>query len=212
MRLKNNRGFTLLELVIGITLSIVIFVILFAAMRLGYKSQTKGSEKSEQAQKVRILGDRVAWLIRGAYPFYLNRVDKEKLFFDGKADRAGFVTSSTDPYGTGPEDSAGLKWVSIFTDNDGLKVREKVFFLEDVFDDSKGKVYLLDPDVRKIAFEYYETAEGEKQGSWVSEWDTEDKEAIPSAVKVRMTLERNGAEVELPEMIVRISAKLKEPE
>jgi hypothetical protein len=207
MCLKNNRGFTLLELLIAITLSILILVVLGAAMRLGYKSQEKGTERSELTQKVRILEDRIAWLIRGAYPRYLNKPDEKKIFFDGKSDRAGFVTSSIDAHGTGPEDLAGLKWVSIFVDSDGLKIREKVFFLEDVFDDSKGKVYLLDPEVRKIAFEYFEIKEDEKQGTWVSEWDPEDKETIPLAVKVKMTLERSGQKIEIPEMIVKIASQ-----
>lgn len=209
MRLKNNRGFTLLELLIAITLSILILVVLGAAMRLGYKSQAKGTERSEVTQKVRILEDRIAWLIRGAYPYYLKKTDEKKIFFDGKSDRLGFVTSSIDAHGKGPEDLAGLKWVSIFTDSDGLKIREKIFFLEDVFDDDKGKVYLLDPEVRKIEFEFFEIKEDEKQGDWISEWDPEDKETIPSAVKVTMTLERNDQKIVIPEMIVRLSAQRK---
>lgn len=209
MRLKNNRGFTLLELLIAITLSILILVVLGAAMRLGYKSQERGTERGELMQKVRILQDRIAWLIRGAYPYYLKKPDEKKIFFDGESDRAGFVTSSIDTHGTGPEDSAGLKWVSIFTDREGLKIREKTFFLEDVFDDSNGKVYLLDPEVKKIEFEFFEIKEDEKQGSWISEWDPSDKETIPAAVKVKMTLERNGQKIEIPEMIVKTAVQRK---
>ena len=209
MNLKNSRGFTLVELLIAITLSIVIFVILLAAMRLGYKSQAAGTERSEQTQEVRILCDRVAWLLRGAYPFYLNKIDQQKLFFEGKADRVGFVTSSVDTYGVGPEDRAGLKWVSIFTDKEGLKIREKVYFLEDVFDDSGGKVYLIAPDMNKIAFEYLDTVEGETQGGWVSEWDPDDKEMLPAAVKVLMSMDRGGKKIDLPELIVRITAQRK---
>ncbi len=207
MDLKNRSGFTLVELLIAITLSIVIFIILLAAMRLGYKSQEAGTARSEQAQKVRIICDRVAWLLRGTYPFYLNKLDQQKLFFEGKSDQAGFVTSSVDAYGSGPEDQGGLKWVSIYTDKDGIKIREKVYFLEDVFDDSGGKVYLLDPDVNTIAFEYLDIPEGEKQGSWVSEWDPDDKETLPAAVKVQMTMDRGGRKIELPELIVRITAQ-----
>jgi len=209
LNLKNRRGFTLVELLIAITLSIVIFIILLAAMRLGYKSQATGAERSEQAQKVRIICDRIAWLLRGTYPFYFKKLDKQKLFFEGKSEQAGFVTSSVDTYGSGPEDQGGLKWVSIFTDKEGLKMREKVYFLEDVFDDSGGKIYLLDPDVNKIAFEYLDIPEGETQGSWVSEWDPEDKETLPAAVKVQMTMERGGKKIELPELIVRITAQRK---
>jgi type II secretory pathway pseudopilin PulG len=209
MRLKNKRGFTLLELLIAITISILILVVLGAAMRLGYKSQAKGTDRGEMMQKMRILEDRIAWLIRGAYPFFLKKPDEKKIFFDGRSDRVGFVTSSIDTHGTGPEDTAGLKWVSIFTDSEGLKIREKIFFLEEVFDDSKGKVYLLDPEVRKIEFEFFEIKEGEKQGSWISEWDPSDKETIPTAVKVKMTLERNGQKIEIPEMIVKTAVQRK---
>ena len=209
MRLRNNRGFTLLELLIAITLSILILVVLGSAMRLGYKSQAKGTERGEMMQKMRILEDRIAWLIRGVYPFYLKKPDEKKIFFDGKSDQVGFVTSSIDTHGTGPEDTAGLKWVSIFVDSEGLKIREKIFFLEDVFDDSNGKVYLLDPEVRKIEFEFFEIKEDEKQGSWISEWDPSDKETIPAAVKVKMTLERNGQKIEIPEMIVKTAVQRK---
>jgi general secretion pathway protein J len=209
MRLTNNRGFTLLELLIAITLSILILVVLGAAMRLGYKSQEKGAERGEMIQKVRILEDRIAWLIRGSYPYYLKKTDEKKIFFEGKSDRAGFVTSSIDTHGTGPEDIAGLKWVSIFVDNEGLKIREKVYFSEDVFEDSKGQVYLLDPEVRKIEFEFFEIKEGEKQGDWISEWDPKDKETIPTAVKFKITLERNNQKIELPEMIVKTAASRK---
>lgn len=209
MRPTNNQGFTLLELLIAITLSILVLVVLGAAMRLGYRSQSKGTERSEVTQKVRILDDRIAWLIRGAYPYYLKKSDEKKIFFEGKSDRAGFVTSSIDTYGTGPEDLAGLKWVSIFVDSEGLKIREKIFFLEDVFEESNGKTYLLDPEVKKIEFEFFEIKEGEKQGDWITEWDPNDKEMIPSAVKVKMTLERNGQKIEIPEMIVKTAASRK---
>lgn len=209
MKLKSKCGFTLLELLIALSLSIVILMILFAALRLGYKSEAKGTERSEQAQKVRIVSDRLTWLLRGTYPFYLNTPDEQKLYFEGKSDRIGFVTSSVDTHGSGPEDRAGLKWISIFTDNEGLKIREKVYFLEDVFEDSGGEVFLLDPVVNKIEFEYLDIPEGEKQGTWVSEWDAEDKESLPAAVKVLMTMEKEGKKIELPELIVRIASQRK---
>lgn len=207
MNLKSSRGFTLMELLISISLAIIILSVLGAAMRLGYKSQAKGTERSELTQKIRILEDRVAWLIRGAYPYYFNKTDEKKIFFEGKSGRIGFVTSSIDTHGTGPEDLAGLKWVSIFADSNGLKIREKIFFLEDAFDDDKGKVYLLDPEIKKIEFEFFAIEEDEKQGEWVSEWDPEEKTTIPLAVRVTMTLERNGQKIVVPEMIVKIAAQ-----
>ena len=192
-----------MKLLIGV----FIVVILLAAMRLAYKSQAKGAERVDITQKTRILGDRISWLIRGAYPFFVKKPDEEKLFFEGGSDKIGFVTTSVDSYGKGPEDSAGLKWVSVFTDREGLKIREKIFFLEDVFDDEGGKVYLLDPEVKKLEFEYYDIPEGEKQGEWVSDWAPDDKKYIPAAVKFRITLEHEGKTIMMPEIIVRINAQ-----
>ncbi|MBI5101495.1 MAG: hypothetical protein HZB33_06645 [Nitrospirae bacterium] len=113
MNLRNNRGLTIVELVLAMSFSIVVIVILFAALRLGYKSQEKGASKAETLQKARIISDRTAWLIRGIYPFSVRKPSVNKIFFEGKSDRVGFVTTSNENYGTGPEDRAGLKWVTI---------------------------------------------------------------------------------------------------
>jgi len=204
---RQNRGFTLIELVIALSLSAVVVIILLAAMRLAYKSQAKGAEKVEMAQKIRLLEDRITWLLRGAYPYYVKKTDEERIFFKGESDQIGFVTSSVDSYGKGPEDLPGLKWVSFFTDREGLQMREKVFFLEDVFEDDGGKVYLLDPEVKTLELEYYDIPENEKQGDWVSEWDPEDKTYLPEAVKFTITLEQGGKTIVLPEIVVRINAQ-----
>ena len=204
---QKNKGFTLIELVIALSLSVVIVVILLAAMRLAYKSQAKGAEKVEMAQKIRLLEDRITWLLRGTYPYYVKKTDEEKLFFKGESDQIGFVTSSVDSYGKGPEDLAGLKWISLFTDREGLKMREKVFFLEDVFEDEGGKDYLLDPEVKILDLEYYDIPEDETEGDWVSYWDPEDKTYLPDAVKFKITLEHEGKNIVLPEIIVKINAQ-----
>jgi len=210
---QKNKGFTLIELVIALTLSVVIIVILMAAMRLTYKSQEKGAERIEVDQKIRVMGDRITWLLRGASPFFINKTaDRDqKLYFEGESEKIGFVTASVDSYGKGPEDAAGPKWVSVFVDSEGLKVREKVFFLEDVFDDDGGRVYLLDPEVKKLEFEYYDIPEDETEGDWVSEWDSDEKEYIPAAVKFKITFEHEGKSIVMPEIIVRINAN-REPE
>lgn len=204
---RQNKGFTLIELVIALTLSVVIVVILLAAMRLAYKSQAKGAEKIDVSQKIRILGDRITWLIRGSYPFYYKSIDEQKMFFKGESDMIGFVTTSVDSQGKGPEDLSGMKWVSLYADREGLKMREKVFFLEDALDDEGGSVFLLDPDVTKVEFEYYDIPEGETQGDWVSDWDPDEKETFPAAVKFMITFEHQGKTFEMPEIIVRINAQ-----
>ncbi|MBI5101494.1 MAG: hypothetical protein HZB33_06640 [Nitrospirae bacterium] len=69
---------------------------------------------------------------------------------------------------------------------------------------SGGKTYTLDPDVRKLALEYYDLSEDLKSGEWVSEWDTDEKKYLPTAVKVRITYEEKGQKTELPDLIINI--------
>jgi type II secretion system protein J len=210
MKQNHNTGFTLLEIIIALTISLTLFLILFAALRLGYKSQESGTEKEEVTQTMRILDDRIAWLIRGAYPFVFTdplKTGQQKLYFEGKDDKIGFVTTSVNNRGTGPEDLGGLKYVSIYADSEGLKIREKVFFLEDAFDDSGGKVSTLDHEVTKLAFKYFDVPPGEKEGDWVSDWDSSDKKYLPAAVKVQITFEHSGKTIALPDMVVRISTQ-----
>jgi len=210
MKKGNDSGLTIVEIILAMSFTAVIIVILFAALRLGHKAQEKGEIRADDSQKVRVVTERLQWLVRGAYPYILAKAGKPMLFFRGKSDSIGLVTSSIDKHGKGPEDSAGLKWVSLFTDSEGLKVTEKVYFLEDVFEDRGGKTYVLDPEVTKIEFGYYDLPEDEDSGEWVSEWDEENKPYLPTAVRMRITYTRNGLRAEMPEMIIAIHAQKKQ--
>lgn len=197
-------GFTLIELIIAITLSSVILAILFSALRLAHRSQEKASERQDISQKMRIIADRLTWLIRGAYPYTVRTGEDSTIFFSGSSQGMGFVTSSTDAYSKGPEDAAGLKWVEISTDSQGLKIKENVYFLEDNLHAIGGKEYIFDPDVKGITFEYLDMDKEENAQYWVDKWLSTEKDRLPLAVRIKVVLEYNGKEIEMPTIIARI--------
>lgn len=209
MTLKNDRGITIVEIILAMSFTVVIMVILFAALRLGYKAQETGDRRAEETQKIRIIADRIQWLLRGAYPYIATQDGKKILYFRGESDRVGFVTTSVDARGKGPEDRAGLKWVSIFSDREGLKTAEKVFFLEDVFEENGKKTYIIEPEIKTLSFKYYDLPENEKTGEWVSTWNEEDKDYLPSAVKVMITYNQNNREIVMPELVVSLHVRKK---
>ena len=184
-------------------------MILLAAMRISHKSQVRGTERAELSQRIRIVADRISWLIRGAYPYIFHRPEGNKIFFQGEGDRVGFVTTSVDEDSRGPEDLAGLKWVSLYVDRKGLRVREKVYFLESALENEGGVETLLDPYVKKIEFSYLDVTGDDLKGSWTQEWSPDSKNYIPAAVKVAITFEIEGKKIEMPEMIVTIQARRK---
>lgn len=199
----DGKGLTLIEVVIAITISALIMGILLSALRLGYRSQEKGAKRQEIAQRMRIIADRVSWLLRGAYPYTVMDAEGEKtLYFSGGPRSVGLVTTSVDVYSDSIKDRAGLKWITLLSDGEGLKVTENIYFVKDSPVDDAAETYLLDPTVRTIEFEYLDTAE--EKDAWVAGWDGQEKDYLPSAVRVAVVLEHDGEELRMPPFTVAI--------
>src|SRR3989304_6049815 len=81
--MKGNRGFTLIELVIAVALSAVLFMMLLTAMWQAQRFREKGEEREDISQKTRILADRLTWLIGGAYPYSIKTEEGDYLYFSG---------------------------------------------------------------------------------------------------------------------------------
>lgn len=205
MRVSKGKGFTLIEIVIAMTLSVLLFMIVFSALRLGEKSQEKGIEREDISQRMRIISDRITWLIKGAYPYIVKKQDETVLYFSGTSSSLGLVTTSVDTYSEKPQDLGGLKWIKILRDEDGLKIKENVFISEDNLDGTGGEEYVFDPYVSSIGFEYLDTVNEGDKGTWSNNWSKE-KDYLPSLVKIKIVLEHEGKKVEMPPIVTRIMA------
>jgi prepilin-type N-terminal cleavage/methylation domain-containing protein len=203
MAKRVESGLTLLEIIIALSIAAIIFSVLLWALRLGYSSVEKGTEREEKSQRMRILADRLTWLLRGTYPHIARTPEGNVLYFAGTSDSVGFVTTSVDPYADTLQDSAGLKWVTIFADSEGLKMQEDIYFAE-VFEDEPREEYLFDPTVTGIEFEYLDPGDEGTEAEWVESWDPEEEEYLPSAVKIYLTFEHKEEEVEMPPIVVAL--------
>lgn len=202
---RPERGLTLIEIVIALTIAAVLFSILLWSMRLGHRSVDKGMEREEISQRMRVLTDRLSWLLRGTYPYMVATPEGRVLYFSGTKESVGFVSTSVDPYADTLQDSARLKWITLYSDSEGLKIQEDVFFA-DVFEEEPRDEYLFDPTVTSLEFEYLDPMAGEPGGEWVEGWDPKEKEYLPSAVKITLSFEHEGREVEMPPLVVALKA------
>lgn len=198
-----NKGFTLIELLIAFTISLFLMMLIFSVFRLSSRSYEKIIEQDEISQRIRVLSERLSWLIRGIYPYkFINKEGKERLFFIGNSDSIGFVTSSVIPETGRPYDLSGLKWVYLFTDSEGLKERNNIFFLEENLDGSGGDSIVTDGSVESISFEYFDP----EDSSWKESWDME-KEYLPHAIKIIIKFTEKGKTIETPEIIISVRAE-----
>lgn len=206
-----SAGFSLLEVIIALAITTVILATVYGAVRLAYRAQERGEAHMEKSQEIRTLIDRLIPVIHSAYPFWKKTEDGNALFFVGKSDSIGFVTTDVDLYRYDVANLPGLKWVRFFMDREGLNMAESYFFNEEVLEeDDVGEVYLISPNVSDIEFEYYEVEEDSSEGDWRDDWDIDEDEKLelPRAVRVSLTLRDGDKEVKLPPFVVRIYAYL----
>ncbi len=204
----NRYGFTLLEVMLGLAITAAIMVILLAALRMGYRSQEKGLERIELAQRMRIVSDRLSWMLGGAYPYRYQDPDDEKetiLLFRGSESSVEFITTAVDEYSGSIADTAGMKFVRIFVDSDGLKAAERVFFMGASEESSfLEEEFVFAPRVEEVSFEYMDVDEETGTTEWISDWDTEDKDYLPAVVRVRFSINHKDRSVSAPPVMAAI--------
>lgn len=170
-----QRGFTLLEALLALTILSVIIVIVLSALRLGIRSWEKGEVVVEDSNSIRFLHSKFAKDIGSIYPYFEKNAEIKRHIFIGNSDTLGFITAASDgrfgmPHG-------GLIWVYYSVRDTGLTVMEKTFPSKDMVDDTGGRLIDLDQYVENISFEYMGNE------SWEKSWNAILKKGLPVAIR-----------------------------
>ncbi|RMG04006.1 MAG: prepilin-type N-terminal cleavage/methylation domain-containing protein [Nitrospirae bacterium] len=187
-----DTGFTLLELLISITLLGLIVLAIGGSIRLGITSVEKGErqiEKSERLRSVYMLLDRqISSMVKA-----LHDLDGEKVvWFEGDTDTCSFLTERSL---WGRKSALVLVRYSFSTDEEGKKAlieTESIPWAEEGL-----KEYTLLSDIEKGEFRYLDTnTDGEKE--WVEEWEAKDH--FPEAVWIGIDDGRDNLQLLFPVM------------
>ena len=99
---ESNKGFTLLELVLSLSITGFIVAISLGAIRLGTTAQEAGHLKTDTSQRIRLIQNQLGQKIKSNYPVFKfqekNNSQKKPgrfLSFDGGNDYLRFVTFSS---------------------------------------------------------------------------------------------------------------------
>jgi len=186
-----SRGFTLVELIIALTVLSLLSLSLYGTVSIGARSAAIGERKSEQARRFRIATDLIVRQLRSAAPMHVVGEDEEEAqpYFIGESERMSFVTAVPQS-----PNSSGLAVVDYWYDDGALMMSEIPYFAAfagDMFDSSLDHLVYettLLYDIRSVRFEYrrsdFDTS------NWADDWDAADEEALPAAVAI--TLEPDG--------------------
>lgn len=196
--LRDRRGMTLLEILIGLTILAAIAVVLVVSLRVGLRAWEAGEERAAVQQELRAVVELVTEALATSYPYQgrlgegLDRV----VLFQGQADEVRFVTTAPPLVLDVP--AAPFHAVTLrYTEEDHLSVVERLVPTDEPFGDDPRTV--LSRAVAGLKLAYLDDT-----GTWRDEWEGREERALPAAVRVELVVRHQGRSLPVPAFVVPI--------
>lgn len=185
-RIPNPNGFTLLELLIALTILSMLMTVVFGGLHMGIRAWEKGEDNAENNQELRIVLDLISQQIKSIYPYVFREGEEEVeefLAFTGNSDSIRFIST----LGATSSDAAGLSFVSYFVDTSKeLMLYEKRIFKKEMFQeelDKENSVVLISR-ISEFSLKYQDD-----ERDWFDGWDVNERKSLPEAIKLTLTYE-----------------------
>lgn len=188
--MRRSQGFTLLELLIGLTLVGFILTLLFAGLRLGMRSWEAGEQRMVTSSRQAIVVDFIRRTLEQTYPLNWRVDNEDQLAFAGETESLRIV---------GPvaiRDGAASNYLIALelAEGDGgrdLVMRWKMPDPREPgfapLDDAKPKV--LAKAIKEMAFAYFGAESDTDEPAWHDQWL--QQKAPPELIRLQLTME-NG--------------------
>lgn len=199
-----QRGFTLLELLIALSIVAALVAILLGGLRVGLAAWRQGEDRAEAHQRLRSLSALLTRSVAGTFPYRmaLRPGGTGVIQFQGEKHRLAFVTLSPPFPLAAPVAFTAVTLAQEGEARPGLSVREKALPNLDPFE--VGTPVLVDPAVTQVTFRYLRPGSG-----WEESWDGATEGRLPHAVEIRLTVESGGRPEALPPLTVALRARLR---
>ena len=195
-----SAGFTLLELLIALSIVAALLAIAFGGLRVAIAAWERGEERAEFQQHSRAIIQIVGRAVGAAYPYRgpLGEAPERRLLFEGEESRLAFVTRAA-PF---PFDvNSAFTVVIIAVENDGqgpaLVVRQRVLPNREPF--TRATVVLRDPGIQALEFKYLRI-----DGTWIDKWDLDAEQNLPATIRIRFGTAQGGRIDPLPPLTVSL--------
>lgn len=195
---RGQSGFTLLEMMVGITIFSLVIVVLYAGYRLGMRSWESGERTQAAISELRLAGTFVRRHVTQTLPLAISRNNAWHLWFEGDGERLVFVTSMPAYLGQG-----GMYEMTLSVDerDDGAALMVARRLLHPDADPGRPGVddqpRALVGDLQSARFDFFGTDSDDVEASWHRRW--EGKQRLPRLVRLQLTSHVAGA---WPEILI----------
>jgi general secretion pathway protein J len=193
-----QRGFTLLELLIGLTLLGFIMVLLFGGLRLGSRSWDTGEQRLESSSQFVVAQGFLRRQLSQIQPMRWKTVADNPVAFVGEAHALRFSGSLSSQFGL-----AGIYLIILEEENGEAGTSLVMRWHRPSHDDKdfsvaeEGEKTVLAKNIKDLAFAYFGAESDQKEPVWHDDWQSAER--LPSLIRLRLTLESGET---WPEMVV----------
>jgi len=178
---RDQRGFTLLELMISMTLLVLMIAMTYSIFATAMQSVPRGEAEAESSARLRGSTDVIARQIRSAvnYPAHSEDDPTPFPFFRGNAYYFEFVTAA--PQHRGGE---GLAWVRYWSDGRTLNLGERLIFSQGAISSSTdiGDQSTLIEGFNGSRFQYLRLDGTDSE--WLDAWEGREEQNLPAAIRI----------------------------
>lgn len=193
-----TKGFTLLELLIAITLLGLIMASLFGGLRLAARSWDAGEARVDRATHLRAVTRFLKNELNSIYPMRWKKATTPALAFVGEKDSIQFIGQLPDHFGVG-----GLRLISFSMESKDktqtLIMKSAPRHTDDVdfssLEAAEKTTLMEDVEVMEISYFGAETLEAEPK--WYPRW--QDPQRLPALIKVSL---KPRASANWPELVI----------
>lgn len=188
--MRRVQGFTLLELLIGMTLVGFILALLFAGLNLGTRSWEAGEQRMVTSSHQAVIVDFIRRVIERSDPLRWRVDEEDQLAFAGEAESLRFVGTLARHEGIIGNHLIALELASGETGRD-LVMRWR---LPDLREPGFGPLEQAEPkvllkSVRDMTLAYFGAEANTEEPAWHDQWLNQN--APPELIRLRLTME-NG--------------------
>lgn len=180
----NEHGFTLVELLIAVSLLAMLSLVLFSGMHLGTQIWRRSEETTTEANRIRSVRISLSDLLDRIYPEFVSPSPTSGYVkFDGNEHRLAFL--APDPFRPG-----ALEYVSLllsFMNGRSVFVQSS---RPELGPSAMSKVTVLLSHTRSLEFAYYGPDSTSGAPYWHSTW--RQRSRLPQIVRVRLLMDDKG--------------------
>ena len=178
----DGRGFTLVEVMLAVSILAVIVLLATAALRVGLRAWEAGQRRVDLQQESRALVELVSEALAGASPYQgrLGLNPERVVLFEGEPEEVRFVTNAPPLMLDAPV--APFHAVVLGRKGqDALRLIERLVPSDEPF--APGPERVLSRSITRFSLAYRD-----ESGTWQERWDGREAGGLPTAVRLELAI------------------------